>query len=84
MNVGFAIVGFIIGIVVAGWGGHFLIGAFGGLLMGLLFGRLGKLEQRLRKIESGISTLSPQHRAVSPPLPPVEEPSPASAADRYC
>ncbi len=78
MNVGFAIVGFIIGIVLAGWGGHFLIGAFGGLLMGLLFGRLGKLEQRLRKIESGISTLSPEHRAVSPALPAVEEPSPAT------
>ena len=73
MNVGYAIVGFIIGFVLAGMGGSSMVGAFGGLVMGLVFGRLGKLEKRLNHLESDLSSVAARSQQAPVVAPEVEE-----------
>jgi uncharacterized membrane protein len=51
MNIGYAILGLVVGGFVAGTGGSFLIGAAGGAVIGMLLGRLSHLSQRVDDLE---------------------------------
>ena len=81
MYFGYAIVGFIIGGLVAGGGSAFPLGAVGGAVLGLLFAHVRKLDFRIRDLESSARARerppAPQVRAAAPAEPdPKPEPEP--------
>ena len=51
MNIGYVILGIIVGGFVAGSGGAFLIGAVGGAFVAVLLGRISGLSQRVEYLE---------------------------------
>jgi uncharacterized membrane protein len=80
MYFGYAIVGFVIGGLIAGGGAAFPLGAIGGAVLGLLFAHLRKLEIRLRVLESSARARPPSSPARAPaPAMPAEKPAKTSA-----
>jgi uncharacterized membrane protein len=73
MYIGYAIVGFIIGGLIAGGGSAFPLGVAGGAALGLLFAHVRKLERRVRELE--LSARAPA-RKVAAPVRPEREPEP--------
>lgn len=59
MNLGYMLLGFIIGVIVAG-GGSWLLGAVGGVILGLVFARLHRAEQRMNALEAQLRDRQPQ------------------------
>ena len=92
MYFGYAIVGLIIGSLIAGGGSAFPLGAVGGAVLGLLFARVRKLDFRIRELESSAKARArapvPQVPAAAPAEPESEpgldlkpEPEPAAPAE---
>ena len=75
MNVGYAVVGLLIGGVIAGSGAFFVVSAASGALIGLLLARMTRLEQRIRQLESSPRKPSPAP-ITPPPRPETESPAP--------
>ena len=92
MYFGYAIVGFIIGSLIAGGGSAFPLGAVGGAVLGLLYAHVRKLDFRIRDLESSARERPPvpQVPAAAPAKPEPEarpefdlkpEPEPAAPAE---
>jgi uncharacterized membrane protein len=80
MYVAFAIVGFIIGGMLAGGGSASPLGAVGGALLGVLWAYVRKLEQRIGQLEATAGTRRPRSESPEPQKrrPAFEAPLPAS------
>ena len=69
MYIGYAIVGLIIGSLIAGGGSAFPLGAVGGAVLGLLIARVRELHFRIRELESSARAPVPQVPAAAPAEP---------------
>ena len=81
MYISYAIVGLIIGSLIAGGGSAFPLGAVGGAVLGLLFAHVRKLDFRIRELESSAKARArARERAPVPQAPAVAptEPEPES------
>ncbi len=71
----YAIVGFLIGGLIAGGGSAFPLGAIGGAVLGLLLAQVRKLELRIRALESAAPTgTAPEPGPEFKPAIPAQEP----------
>ncbi len=80
-----AVVGGILGAIIASSGGHEIVGLFAGLIIGVLFARLNSMEQRTRQLESAVRALKrgageaetgdekPDRKPIPKPWPSAEQ-----------
>lgn len=76
MPFAYAIIGMIVGLMLAGWGGYYLVAALGGAVIGVLLARTAQLTRRIEEL-SLMSRISPVEV-----VPEQKEPAPATPAEK--
>ena len=74
MNILFSILGLIIGLFIASSGGSYLLGAFGGAIIGFALAKIIRLERRITELESSAQKLRYKETPRQEPAPPSETP----------
>ena len=74
MKILFAVLGLIIGLFVASSGGRYLLGAFGGAIIGFALAKIIQMERRIKELESSAQKLRYKEPSIREPSPVAESP----------